>query len=275
MDAAPAVPYEPAPSTGFVESKLFPGMPPNFKSGAPAETKDGKGMIRNVSIPALRRFPVDKSKLNGISLLVFPGGGYTLLDMDTHATAIANRLGPLGYQVFGVKYRVGGGANNAAADALLDAKRAVRVVRENAAKWGLDLKKVGVVGYSAGSHLIFNLAAKFDEGQAEATDPVERRSSRPDFIAGMCTPNFGGKPPFEIKGTSPPALICHAEDDPVPVATSRAIAKEYETVGVSVQLEIYAKGGHDAFNIAIPNNTGRNWPEEKLFPFLKMLKVLP
>ena len=105
---------------------------------------------------------------------------------------------------------------------LLDAKRAMRLVRHRAAEWGLDQTKIGVAGYSAGANLAMNLAANFDLGDPQSTDPIERLSSRPDFAVGLGTWHWR-KPenPFVFKPNSPPVFLVHATTDkPVEIATN-------------------------------------------------------
>jgi endo-1,4-beta-xylanase len=271
-----AGPHEPAPTKGFVEMNLYPGDPPNLVANAPKETVQANGYIYNVSIPTLRRYPLDESKATGTAFVVFPGGGYSLLDMETHATALAQRLGPLGIAVLGLKYRIAGGSTDAPRDALLDAKRAIRLVRSKADLWGIDPKRLGVISYSAGSHLDMSLVAGFDLGQAGATDPVERLSSRPDFVASMCTWAFGSATsPFTFTAKAPPVYLCHAQDDTTaPIGLAIAIEGQLKALGVLEHLEIYPTGGHSAFHVGDPNAPGRDWPD-KYLPWLKMNGLTP
>jgi len=254
----------------FEEMPLFEGNPPNFKAGAPAETVNGQGMIGNVSVPTLRRFPMDGSKATGFAYIVCPGGAYTGLDMDTHATRLAERVGPMGIAVFGLKYRVGGGTNDAPRDALLDAKRAVRLVKYNAARWGVAAEHVGVVGYSAGSHLALNLAGNFDAGNENATDPIEKLSSRPAFIGSMSTWAFY-KPesPFTFPNDVPPTYFCHAEDDSTaPIALARTVEGQIRAKGAKTMLDIYPTGGHSTCHPGDASMPGHDWPN-KFLPWLR------
>jgi len=282
LDARPveasreAGPHEPAPTKGFTEMNIYPGDPPNFVANAPKENVAANGFITNVSIPTLRRYPLDESKATGTAFVVFPGGGYALLDMETHATALAARLGPLGIAVFGLKYRIQNGTTDAPRDALLDAKRAIRLVRSKADLWALDPKRIGVISYSAGSHLDMSLVAGFDLGQAGGTDPVERLSSRPDFVASMCTWSFGSATsPFTFTANAPPVYMCHAQDDTTaPIALAQAIDQQLKALGVLEHLEVYPTGGHSAFHVGDPNAPGRDWPD-KYLPWLKTNQLTP
>jgi acetyl esterase/lipase len=268
--------YEPVQGAKWDEVPLFTGNPPNFKANAPAETVNGQGSISNVSVPTLRRYPMDATKATGFAYLVFPGGAYTGLDFDTHATELAKRVGSQGIAVFGVKYRVGGGTSDAPRDALLDAKRAVRLVRANAARWGVQSGHLGVVGYSAGSHLVLNLAGNFDAGDANASDPVERFSSRPAFVGSMSTWAFY-KPesPFTFPSDVPPTFFCHAENDTTaPIALARTVEGQIRAKGAATKLDIYATGGHSACHPGDMSMPGRDWPN-KFWPWLQTLMLAP
>lgn len=262
--------YEPVSSAKFDELPLFEGQPPNFKASAPAETVNAQGSISNVSVPTLRRFPMDASKATGFGYIVFPGGAYTGLDMDTHATRLAERVGPQGIAVFALKYRVGGGSNDAKRDALIDAKRAVRMVKRNAARWGVLADHVGVIGYSAGSHLALNLAGNFDSGNAIAADPIEQQSSRPAFVGSMSTwADYKPDSPFTFPTGVPPVFFCHAEDDTLaPIALARTVDMQVRAKGAVTQLDFYKTGGHSTCHPGDPKMEGHDWPN-KLWPWVQ------
>ncbi len=264
--------YEPIAGDVFDEMPLFEGDPPNFKANAPAETVNGQGSISNVSVPTLRRFAMDDSQATGFGYIVFPGGAYTGLDMDTHATRLAERVGPQGVAVFALKYRVGDGSNDAPRDALLDAKRAVRMVKANAAQWGVDSSLVGVIGYSAGSHLALNLIANFDAGDESADDPIERNDSRPAFVGSMSTWAFyEPTSPFTFPDGVPPVYFCHAEDDTLaPIALPREVDQQIRTKGAETMLDFYQTGGHSTCHPGDERMEGRNWPD-KLLPWVQAL----
>jgi acetyl esterase/lipase len=262
--------YEPIVESDFDEMPLFEGDPPNYKAGAPMETVNGQGSISSVSIPTLRRFAMDPAEATGFGYIVFPGGAYTGLDMDTHATRLAERLGPLGIAVFAVKYRVGDGSNDAPRDALLDAKRAIRMVKSNAARWGVVAEHVGVIGYSAGSHLALNLAANFDAGSVAASDPVEKESSRPAFVGSMSTWSFyEPTSPFEFPNGVPPVYFCHAQDDTLaPIALAQAVEAQIKAKGAATELDFYATGGHSTCHPGDQTMPGHDWPT-KFWPWLE------
>jgi acetyl esterase/lipase len=257
------------PTSGYAETELFPGGPPNLVADAAREYVGEKGFIHEVSVPTLRRYRFNWNQNTGIALVVFPGGGYHLLDIETHAAALSAKLGPRGFSVFGLKYRVASGTKDAPRDALLDAQRAIRLVRAHAKQWGFEPDRIGVVGYSAGAHLAMALAAGFDDGNADALDPIERVSSRPDFVAGMCTWSFGNTDsPFAFTRRTPPLFLCHAEDDDVaPIGLAHSIERRARELDVSAVLHTYPNGGHSAFHVADPAASGRLWPD-RFVPWL-------
>jgi acetyl esterase/lipase len=268
QDALTAM-YEPITAEGFDELPLFDGDPPNFKANAPAETVNAQGSISNVSVPTLRRFAMESSMATGFGYIVFPGGAYTGLDMDTHATRLAERVGPQGIAVFAVKYRVGDGSNDAPRDALLDAKRGLRMVKENAPRWGVNENRIGVIGYSAGSHLVLNLIANLDAGDNNATDPIERHDSRPAFVGSMSTWAFyEPTSPFTFPDNVPPVYFCHAQDDTTaPIALAREVEAQISAKGAATMLDFYQTGGHSTCHPGDERMEGHNWPD-KFLPWL-------
>src|SRR5262249_50415917 len=137
--------------------------------------------------------------------------------------------------------------------ALLDAKRAIRVVRAHAAEWGLDPHQIGIAGYSAGANLALNLAANFEAGDPAQADPVERESSRPAFAIGLATGPRRQKPsPFPFRREPPPVFLVHATNDGLgggaPIELPRAIREQLEPLGVPVHLEEFDEGAHGVGN---------------------------
>jgi hypothetical protein len=121
-----------------------------------------------------------------------------------------------------------------------------------------------------------SLISGFDPGDPASADPVERQSCRPDFVASMCTWNFGSATStFKFTASTPPVFLGHARDDTTaPIALSVAIDQQLQALGVLEHLEIYATGGHEGFNVGVPNNPGRDWPD-KFLPWLKTNNLTP
>jgi acetyl esterase/lipase len=118
-------------------------------------------------------------------MLVFPGGGYGHLAVDKEGTQVARWLNALGVGAFVVHYRLGPRYRHPAMER--DALRAVRLVQARAAEWGVDPRRVGVVGFSAGGHLAATAGTRWTAGDPRGGDPVERQSARPDAML-LATP---------------------------------------------------------------------------------------
>jgi acetyl esterase/lipase len=200
-------------------------------------------------------------------MVIFPGGGYGGL-APHEGKGYADWLVTNGISCFVVKYRLGSAGYRHPA-MLNDAARAVRLVRSRAEEWKLDARRVGVIGSSAGGHLVSTLITHFDSGKTDATDPIERQSSRP-ALAILCYPVItmgpnthagskrnllGDKPDPElvknlsnetqVTGDTPPCFIWHTwEDRAVKVENSLEFAAALQRAGVPFDLHVYQKGAH-------------------------------
>jgi acetyl esterase/lipase len=177
-------------------------------------------------------------KPNGAAAVICPGGGYGRLVTGAEGHGIAAWLNTHGVTGVVLKYRLPKGRPFVP---LLDAQRAIRTVRANAKAWGVDPKKVGIIGFSAGGHLASTAGTHFDAGDPKAADPVERQGCRPDFMIlvypvismgekghGGSRTNLLGRTPDEklvrlfsnesqVTADTPPAFLSHAKDDRVVV----------------------------------------------------------
>lgn len=248
---------------------LWPGEPPRFAVDAPAEVVDERAHIRLVSVPTITPYLPPPEKRTGRAIILCAGGGYGALDWKTHVVYAAQVFNAKGVAVIGLKYRLrppnGVKNEDIQAIALLDVKRAVRVVRQRAAEWGIG--QVGVAGYSAGANVAMNLAANFDAGDAGASDPIERQSSRPDFAVGLATWHWRQKEsPFHFPKDAPPVFLVHATNDGInggaPIEMPRAIKADLERLGVPVRMVEFDEGGHGVGNL-IPQRVQHGFPPAK------------
>jgi len=245
---------------------LWPGQPPKFLAIAAPESVDEHARIKSVSVPTMSVYLPPADKRTGTAIIVCAGGGYGGLDWRTHVVYAAEVFVPKGVAVIGLKYRTRPPhlGDNASIQALtlLDAQRAVRLVRHRAAEWGIDPKKVGVAGYSAGANLAMNLAANFDAGQSQAADPVERQSCRPDFAVGLGTWHWR-KPenPFKFPTNAPPVYLVHATTDK-PIEIAQNIVADLKKLGVPARLDLFEEGGHGVGNL-IPQRVKNGFPPAK------------
>jgi acetyl esterase/lipase len=272
---------KPAPNhpPGFVQPvpdaviPLWPGDAPNLVPGGKAETFVNE-RYANVSVPQLFVYLPKKEKASGTALVICAGGGYNHLGMCLHVENVVQLLHDQGIAVLGLKYRTRYGNNDVVADALADGERAIRIVRSRAVEWGIDPRRIGVQGYSAGANLCLNLACHFNDGDSAAEDPIQRFSSRPDFCVLMCVwPNQRALADFPLTAQSPPTFLAHARDDKTaPIGFALEIDEKLKGLGVPKELFVVDSGGHGAFHVGMVDGPGAKWPEA-LLPWLKKIKM--
>ena len=219
---------------------------------------------------------------NGTAVVIFPGGGYQHLAMDHEGSAIANWLAGVGVTTFVVRYRLGPAYHHPTM--LGDAQRAIRIARTRAAEWGIDPRRLGVIGFSAGGHLASTTGTHFDAGSAASADPIERASSRPDFMI-LIYPvitmrdsvthngsrlNLLGREPapelvrllsneMQVTAETPPAFLVHTTDDrTVPVENSVLFYESLKRNGVPAELHVFEHGSH-GFGLAPTDPVLAEW----------------
>ena len=229
----------------------------------------GRRVIRlgNVSAPTLTVYQPDKAKQTGAAVVVFPGGGYNILAMDLEGTEVCEWLNSIGVTGVLVKYRVPArkGMPRYAAP-LQDAQRAVGLVRAHAAEWGIDPKRVGVLGFSAGAHLSAALSNNYETRTYPAADEADKAVCRPDFAVlvypgGLAPRDAPDKLGAEVTPTSktPPTFLVQSEDDPVRVENSLLYYQALKTAKVSAEMHLYAKGGH-GYGLRATEQPVTRWP---------------
>jgi acetyl esterase/lipase len=260
---------------------LWPGKPPGETKDLPPETdtatpKDNPvgdrriQKITNVSKPTLAVYRPDKAKDTGAAVIVCPGGGHRILAYDHEGTEVAEWLAANGVTGIVLKYRVPAREESRRwRAAVQDAQRAVRVVRARAGDWGIDPKRIGILGFSAGGETAGLTAILHAQSQYDPADDADKQSGRPDFAALIYPGGFLEKGNNALKDyvkptkATPPMFLAHAFDDPVDVRNSLLLATELKAVGVSCELHVYATGGHGygMRNTGHPVNT---WPQRCL-----------
>jgi len=205
-------------------------------------------------------------KENGTAIVICPGGGYGGLVTDAEGHGIAAWLNRHGITGVVLEYRLPAGRSFVP---LLDAQRAIRTVRTNAKKWGIDPAHIGIMGFSAGGHLASTAGTHFDDGDSAATDAVDRVSCRPDFVIlvypvvtmGEKThqgskSNLLGKEPSpklvelfsnekQVTAKTPPMFLAHALDDqPVPPENSKMLYEALQTRKIPSRYLELPSGGH-------------------------------
>jgi len=165
---------------------LYAGAIPNSKYTGAQEKVEKKDIIviSNIQTPDIAVYLPSKRFATGQAVIICPGGGYWILAYDLEGTDIAKYLNSIGVAAIVLKYRLPtyGNCIEPHKAPLMDAQRAMRLVRNNAKEWNIDPAKIGIMGFSAGGHLASTLGTHFDYGNKTAADSVERQSCRPDFM---------------------------------------------------------------------------------------------
>ena len=220
-----------------------------------SETKDGIVRVSNVSQPTMTVFRPDPARNTGAAVVILPGGGYNILAIDHEGDQVAKFLTGIGVTGVVVKYRVprrAGTANTVPPpQALMDAQRALGLVRTHAGDWGIDPSRVGLLGFSAGGHLAaWTSATPGDRRTYEPVDSADKLSSRPDFTV-LIYPAYLVKkgtdsltPEVPVDAEYPPTFFALAGDDAVTIDGSLALYKALKQAKVPAELHVYAAGGH-------------------------------
>ena len=285
--------WQPAP--GHVTLPLWPnGVPGATKPAgeAPPEVdtttaKDnliaGKPLIRlgNVSTPTITVYKPAKANGAVPAVVVFPGGGYKILAIDLEGTEVCDWLNEAGLACVLLKYRVpDSGPYPKSPAALQDAQRAVGLAREHAGEWGIDPKRVGVLGFSAGGHLAAAISTHFEKRLYERVDGADDLSCRPDFAVviypgylALQEQNMATNPDIKPTSDTPPTFILQAEDDPVHVENATNYFLQLKQVKVPAELHIYSEGGH-GYGLRRTSQPVTAWPL-LVQKWLHTIKVMP
>ncbi|HEX6748489.1 MAG TPA: alpha/beta hydrolase [Longimicrobium sp.] len=226
--------------------------------------------VAKVSQPTITVYP-PQGRNTGAAVVVFPGGGYNVLAIDLEGTEACDWLTSKGITCVLLKYRVPcvkTGPYRDCATALQDAQRAVGLVRFRAAQWHVDPRRIGVLGFSAGGHMVAALSTHFERRLYPAVDAADRVSCRPDFAVALypghlAVPerNFALNPDIRVTGRTPPTFLLQAQDDPVdPVENSLVYYSALRRAGVPAEMHVYVKGGH-AFGLRRTESRITRWPQ--------------
>jgi len=272
------------PSPGHTQIPIWPGAVPDAKPVAgPEDVKTAENLVAGkpwtyvskVSRPTMTVYsPTGKN--TGAAVIVFPGGGYWILAIDLEGTEVCDWLTSRGITCVLLKYRVPGnrlgpqsGAYPKSPMALEDAQRTVGLVRFHAAEWHIDPHKIGVLGFSAGGHLVAAMSTHFTKRLYPPADAADKESCRPDFAVALYPGHMleHTSKPFELNPyvpatrQTPPTFLLQAEDDPVDdVENSLVYFAALKKVGAPVEMHLYAHGGH-AFGLRRTSFPITAWPQ--------------
>jgi len=237
----------------------------------------------DIDQPSIAPYVVPAGRGTGTAVVVCPGGGYRNLAMDHEGDQIAKWLNSLGVSAFVLKYRLGPKYHHPVE--LGDAQRAIRTVRAKAAEYRVATDRIGIMGFSAGGHLASTAGTHFDAGDASAADPIDRVSSRPDFLVlgypviSFTTPythkgslqNLLGDNPdpklveslsneLQVTAQTPPTFLFHTTADAtVPVENSVLFYLALRKAGVPAEMHIYERGPH-GLGLASLDEALSSWP---------------
>jgi len=273
------------PSPGHTQLPIWPGAVPDSRpvKGPETVTTTGKESlvagkpvvwVENVSRPTMTVY-APTGKNTGAAVVVFPGGGYEGLAIDLEGTEVCDWLTSKGVTCVLLKYRVPAprsspywGAYPQSPIALEDAQRAVGLVRFHAAEWHIDPHKIGVLGFSAGGHLVAAMSTHFEHRLYPAVDAADKESCRPDFAVAIYPGHlwiddkkFELNPNVPVSGKTPPTFLLQDEDDHVDnVNDSLVYYIALKKAGVPVEMHLYAQGGH-AFGLRRTKFPVTKWPQ--------------
>ena len=275
------------PSPGHTQLPIWPGTPPDAQpvaapEGAKSENKSliaGRPWVyvENASRPTMTVYsPTGKN--TGAAVVVFPGGGYQILAIDLEGTEVCDWLTSRGITCVLLKYRVPNSGMHwdekcscqlapKAPIALEDAQRAVGLVRFHAAEWHIDPHKIGVLGFSAGGHLVAAISTHSTQRLYPHVDAADKESCRPDFAVALYPGHlwindkkFALNPDIHVTRETPPTFLVQAEDDHVDsINNSLVYYIALKKAGVPVEMHLYAQGGH-AFGLRRTKFLITEWP---------------
>ena len=265
---------------------LWPDGAPGAKGDKPADK------------PTLTACLPDADQANGTAIVICPGGGYGHLAIDHEGRQIAEWCNSLGIAGFILEYRHRTRGYGHPAP-LQDAQRAVRTVRARAKEFKIDPAKIGIIGFSAGGHLVSSVGTHFDAGDPQAADPVMRVSCRPDFMI-LCYPVIAFNEPYTHRGSqrnllgdnadpelvkslssekqvtprTPPTFLFSTDGDKgVPAENSVQFYLALRRAKVPAELHVYQHGRH-GLGLAQKQPGTANWPKQCI-DWMRGLGMLP
>ncbi len=235
--------------------------------------------IANVSVPTITVYRPSRFKANGAAVIVCPGGGYSILAVDLEGTEVCQWLNSIGVTAVLLKYRVPKRTNDEThLLPLEDAQRAMGLVRYNSKAWKIDPNRVGILGFSAGGHLVAHLDGDFDKRAYTAADEADQASCRPDFgmliYPGALVPKGTNSLAPEIKVTArtPPTFMAKTEDDPIKVESCIYYYLALKDAKVPAEMHLYPSGGH-GYGLRPSQDLVSTWPK-RAEDWLRSLGVL-
>jgi acetyl esterase/lipase len=275
------------PPAGHTQVSIWPGPVPDARPVTEPETATTVSerwyvagrpwvSVSPVSQPTMTVYSPE-GKNTGVAMVVFPGGGYWILAIDLEGTEVCDWLTSKGITAVLLKYRVPGhplksprsGPYPDSSEALEDAQRTVGLVRFHAAEWHIDPHKIGVLGFSAGGHLVTAMSTHFEQRLYKPVDDADKESCRPDFAVALYPGHLSIAPDSielnpdirsHISTQTPPTFLLQNEDDHVDrVEDSISYYMALKKAGIPVEMHLYAQGGH-GFGLRQTKYPATEWP---------------
>ena len=288
------------PPSGLTQIPLWPNGAPNMTNASqpaeavhvkkPPEVDPGREytQVLDVGTPTMTIFP-PKGVNTGVSMVVFPGGGFRILAIDLEGTEICDWVTAKGMTCVLLKYRVPKGNHYYDKDcnchitpkipfALQDAQRTIRLVRAMAKELDIDPSKIGVIGFSAGGYLVAQTSNIF-KSTYNPVDAADKLSSRPDYAIALypghlCRSGATFDRTLKVTKQTPPTFLLQAWDDPVDkICNSTMYARALNEAGVLTEVHLFAKGGH-AFGLRSNTHPISSWPS-LVENWLRDIEILP
>jgi acetyl esterase/lipase len=241
----------------FYRGLVMVSLPVAWAAASPAEPGGGLSSYRNIPLweagpvpqaagngpldaPFLTVFRPRAGAANGGAVVIAPGGGNIMLMYGAEGMDVAEVFNDWGVTAFVLSYRLSPRYDNDVRT--LDGERAIRLVRAHATEWGLDRARIGYIGFSAGGHMGRSVVAASDPGDANAADPIERVSSRPDYLALVY--GAGHATPGESLKDFPPTFLLSAAADQGPSLANAQLLMDLTQAGAVAELHVYQRGRH-------------------------------
>jgi len=245
----------------YIWPDQVPGETGNKHEPVQTSNKEGDVIrLTDVTNPAFLVFAPAKGKNNGAGVIVCPGGGYGILAINLEGYEIASWLTKQGFTAFVLEYRV----PDKREGALMDAQRAIRIIRSKAGSYGLKANKIGIMGFSAGASLSARAATLYNKKPYSAVDKLDSLSCRPDF-ALLIYPayldlgiNRALTPELTVNQNTPPMFLFATADDTYG-NSALVMATALRDAKIPVELHFIAKGGH-GYGLRPGNIAGETWP---------------
>ena len=218
--------------------------------------------ISNIHDPSITVYLPGEEKSTGTAVVIAPGGGHSKLCLGHEGDSLGQWFADHGIAAFVLRYRLcreEGSTYTLKGHAMDDTRRAIRTIRHRASEWKINPERVGILGFSAGGELAAYAAMESDQGKPDATDPVERMSSRPDF-QGLIYP--GKSDTFTVSPGMPPAFIAYGYNDRPDISIGMAqVYLKYKEAKVPCEMHVYANAGHGfGFRPGTTSAAG-DWPK--------------